>query len=173
VYDDDAAISPRLVDAAPNPQLLRLQHKTVRAVTDGIESLRFNTSIARLMELVNALTPMEHRPRSVVKSFVLLLAPFAPHLCEEWWRVLGHSESLTYAPWPSFDPDLASDDQREYVIQLNGRVRHKIVADADMAADTLLALVKADRQVRKLLAGKKIVKEIAVPGRLVNFVVRD
>ena len=72
-----------------------------------------------------------------------------------------------------FDPDLASDDQREYAVQLNGRTRHKIVADADMAADTLLALTKADRRVKELLAGKKIVKEIAVPGRLVNFVVRE
>ena len=138
-----------------------------------MESLRFNTSIARLMELVNALTPMEQRPRSVVKSFVRLLAPFAPHLCEELWRVLGHDKSLAYAPWPSFDPDLASDDQREYVIQLNGRMRYKIVADADMAADALLALVKADRQVKDLLADKRVVKEVVVPGRLVNFVVRD
>ena len=121
VCEDDAVTSPRLVDVTPDPALLRLQHKTVRAVTEGIENLRFNTSIARLMELVNALTPMEQRPRSVVKSLVLLLAPFAPHLCEELWRVLGHGESLAYAPWPSFDPDLASDDQREYVIQLNGR----------------------------------------------------
>ena len=173
VCDDDAPISPRLVDVPPDQRLLRLQHKTVRAVTEGIEDLRFNTSIARLMELVNALTPLEQRPRSVVQSLVLLLAPFAPHLCEELWRVLGHGESLAYAPWPNFDPDLASDDQREYVVQLNGRTRHKIVADADMAADTLLALTKADRRVKELLAGKKIVKEIAVPGRLVNFVVRE
>jgi leucyl-tRNA synthetase len=104
---------------------------------------------------------------------VLLLAPFAPHLCEELWCVLGHGESLAYAPWPIFDPDLASDEQREYVVQLNGRVRHKIVADADMAADALLALTKADRRVKELLAGKEIVREIAVPGRLVNFVVRE
>jgi leucyl-tRNA synthetase len=173
VCDDDAAISPRLVDIVPDPQLLRLQHKTVRAVTEGIESLRFNTSIARLMELVNALTPMEQRPRSVVRSSVLLLAPFAPHLCEELWRVLGHGESLAYAPWPSFDPDLASDDQREYVVQLNGRLRHKIVGDADMPADALMALVKSDRRVKELLADKTIVKEIAVSGRLVNFVVRE
>ncbi|HWL22118.1 MAG TPA: leucine--tRNA ligase [Bradyrhizobium sp.] len=173
VCDDDGHVSARLVDVAPDPQLLHLQHKTVRAVTDGIESLRFNTSIARLMELVNALTPMEQRPRSVVRSFVLLLAPVAPHLCEELWRVLGHGESLAYAPWPGFDPDLASDDQREYVIQLNGRLRHKIVADADMPADALMALVKSDRQVKELLAGKTIVKEIVVPRRLVNFVVRD
>ena len=88
-------------------------------------------------------------------------------------RVLGHDESLAYAPWPIFDPDLASDDQREYVVQLNGRIRHKIVADADMAAETLLALMKADPRVMELLAGKEIVKEIAIPGRLVNFVVRE
>jgi leucyl-tRNA synthetase len=152
---------------------LRLQHKTIRAVTEGIENLRFNTSIARLMELVNALTPLEQRPRSVVQSLVLLLAPFAPHLCEELWRVLGHGESLAYAPWPVFDPDLARDEQRQYVVQLNGRIRHTIVADAEMGLDTLLALVKADRRVKELLAGKQIVKEIAVPGRLVNFVVRE
>jgi leucyl-tRNA synthetase len=173
VCDNDGPRSSQLVDVAPDPQLLRLQHKTVRAVTKGIECLRFNTSIARLMELANALTPMEQRPHSVVKTVVLMLAPFAPHLCEELWRMLGNSESLAYAPWPSFDPDLASDDQREYVVQLNGRIRRKIIADANMPAETLLALVKADRQVKELLAGKKIVKEFAVPGRLVNFVVRD
>jgi leucyl-tRNA synthetase len=80
---------------------------------------------------------------------------------------------LAYAPWPSFDPDLAGDDQREYVIQLNGRLRHKIVGDADMPADALMALVKSDRRVKELLADKTIVKEIAVSGRLVNFVVRE
>ena len=173
VCDNGAHISPRLVDVEPDLSLLRLKHKTIRAVSEGIENLRFNTSIARLMELVNALTPLEQRPRSVVQSLVLLLAPFAPHLCEELWHILGHGESLAYAPWPSFDADLASDDQREYVVQLNGRIRHKIVADADMTAATLLALMKADGRVKELLAGKEIVREIAVPGRLVNFVVRE
>jgi len=76
-------------------------------------------------------------------------------------------------PWPDFDPDLASDDQREYVIQVNGRLRHKIVVDADMPTDALMALVRSDRRVKELLAGKTIVREIAVPGRLVNFVVRE
>src|SRR5262249_26535350 len=170
--DDGAAISPRLVDVAPDPLLVRLQHKTTRVVTEGIENLRFNTSIARLMELVNALTPLEQRPRSVVQSLVLLLAPFAPHLCEELWCVLGHGESLAYAPWPIFDPDLASDDQREYVVQLNGRIRHKIVAEADMAADTLLALTKADRRGRGGLAGAEVLRGNAPPGRRVDLVRR-
>jgi leucyl-tRNA synthetase len=173
VCDDDSTASARLTDAAPDARLLRLQHKTVRMVTEDLEHLRFNTAIARLMELANELTPMQRRPRSVVETFVLLLAPFAPHLGEELWSILGHGESLAYAPWPSFAPALARDDRMEYVIQLNGKVRHRIVAGAELAADELLALVKADPQVRNLLAGKTIMKEIAVPGRLVNFVVRD
>jgi leucyl-tRNA synthetase len=173
VCDDDGGASARLTDAVPDPQLLRLQHKTVRAVTEGIESLHFNTAIARLMEFVNVLTPMELRPRGVVETLVLLLAPFAPHLSEELWSILGYGESLAYASWPSFAPDLVRDDQCEYVIQFNGRVRHKIVSDAGIPADALLTLAKADPRVKELLAGKTIVKEIAVPGRLVNFVVRD
>jgi leucyl-tRNA synthetase len=108
-----------------------------------------------------------------VQGLVLLLSPFAPHLCEELWRVLGHSGSIAYAPWPIVDPDLVSDAQREYVVQLNGRTRHKVVASADIATDTLLALIKADERVKELLAGKKIVREITIPGRLVNFVVRE
>jgi hypothetical protein len=110
------------------------------------------------------------------------LHPVLPAVCDDLASNRGScdrislrraSMRLAHAPWPSFDPDLASDDQREYVIQLNGRLRHKIVADADMPADALMSLVKSDRQVKELLAGKTIVKEIAVPGRLVNFVVRD
>jgi leucyl-tRNA synthetase len=173
VCDGDSTASARLTDTVPDARLRRLQHKTIRMVTEDLEHLWFNTAIARLMELANELTPMQRRPRSVVETFVLLLAPFAPHLGEELWSVLGHDRSLAYASWPSFDLGIARDDRVEYVIQLNGRVRHKIVADPDMTANDLLALVKADTQVRDLLAGKTITKEISVPGRLVNFVVRD
>jgi leucyl-tRNA synthetase len=173
VCDEDGSASARLVDAAPDEPLRRLQHKTVRVVTEDIEQLRFNTAIARLMEFANALTPMVRRPRAAVETFVLLLAPFAPHLGEELWSILGHASSVAYAPWPGFDPDLARDEEQEYVIQLNGKIRHKIVAAADIGAEALLALAKAEPQVQGLLAGKTIVKEIAVPGRLVNFVVRN
>jgi leucyl-tRNA synthetase len=173
VCDEEGGVSARLTDAPLDEQLRRLQHKTVRAVTEDIEHLRFNTAIARLMEFANALTPLERRPRAAVEAFVLLLAPLAPHLGEELWSILDHDRSLAYAPWPIFDPDLARDDAQEYVIQVNGKIRHKIVASADMTADMLLALVKADPKVKDLLTGKTILKEIAVPGRLVNFVVRD
>jgi leucyl-tRNA synthetase len=151
---------------------LHLRHKTVAAVTPEIEALRFNTAIARLMEMSNALTMSDRRPREVVETFVLLLAPFAPHLAEELWSKLGQQHTLAYAPWPKFDPRLAVDDTQEYVVQVNGKVKHRFQARAGLAADALIAAAKAEPEVRAVLHGKAIVREIAIPGRLTNFVVR-
>ncbi len=158
--------------AAPN-DLLRLRHKTVNVVTDDIEALRFNTAIARLMEFANALTAAAVRPREIVETFVLLLAPFAPHLAEELWSKLGHRCTLAYAPWPDFDPALAHDESQEYVVQVNGKVRHRFWAKAGLAAQALTTAAKAEPQVIALLDGKTIMKEIAIPGRLANFVIRE
>jgi len=148
-------------------------HKTIRSVTGDIEALRFNTAVSKLMEMSNAVLSLERKPRSVVETLVLLLAPFAPHLAEELWSVLGHEGSLAFAPWPSFDAALAEDELREYVVQVNGKLRHKVLADAGLSAADLVQTIKADLRVTELLQRKQIVKEIAVPGRLVNFVVRD
>ena len=156
----------------PDEDLLRLRHKTVRAVGEDIEALRFNTAIARLMELTNALTGAQQRPREIVETLILLLAPFAPHIAEELWSKMGHGESLAYAPWPQFDEALAKDDLTEYVVQINGKVRHKITGEANLGRDELLALAKAEPRVQELLSAGQVVKEIAVPGKLVNFVVK-
>jgi leucyl-tRNA synthetase len=173
VVDDDDALSPRIVDVEPTGELSRLQHKTVRAVGEEIEGLRFNTGIARLMEMVNELTPLAERPRQLVETFVLLLAPFAPHLAEELWSLLGHERSLAHAPWPRFDPALAHDEQKEYAVQVNGKTRVKILADAGLAGEALVEVAKSDPRVAQLLAGKSAVKAIPVAGRLVNFVMID
>jgi leucyl-tRNA synthetase len=172
VCNEDDAIDARVVDDAPGPELERLLHKTVRIVTEDIEGLRFNTAISRLMELVNALTPMERRPRKVLETFVLLLSPFAPHAGEELWSRLGHPKTLAYEPWPTFDPALARDDEVEIVVQLNGKLRAKVRLPVGLDAPATLAGVKADPAVQALLAGRTMVKEIPVPGRLVNFVVK-
>jgi leucyl-tRNA synthetase len=173
VVTDEGALNAHVSDIEPTLEVVRLKHKTIRSVTEDLEALRFNTAIAKLMEMSNALLSLGHKPRVVIESFVLLLAPFAPHLAEELWSVLGHEESLAYVPWPSFDPALAEDEVREYVVQVNGKLRHKVFADAGLSAANLIETVKADPRVSELLQGKRIVKEIAVPGRLVNFVVRD
>ena len=148
-------------------------HKTIRSVTEDIEALRFNTAISKLMELSNAIIALEEKPRPVVEALVLLLAPFAPHLAEELWSVLGHSGSLARAPWPSFDQALAQDERREYAVQINGKLRHKVIAAAGLSAADLVRTVRADPRVSALLDGKQVIKEVAVPGRLINFVVKE
>jgi leucyl-tRNA synthetase len=173
VVSDADALSAQMCDIEPTREILQLQHKTIRSVTEDIEALRFNTAIAKLMEMSNALHALERKPRDVVESFVLLLSPLAPHLAEELWSILGHQDSLAFAPWPSFDPALAQDGVREYVVQINGKLRHKVFADAGLSAAGLLESIKADPRVTELLQGKQVVREVAVPGRLVNFVVRD
>jgi len=173
VCGEDDALHPAVQEVTAANDLLRLRHKTVRAVTDDIQALRFNTAIARLMEMANALTAAAVRPREMVESFVLLLAPFAPHLAEELWVKLGHQGTLAYAPWPGFDPALAQDERHEYVVQVNGKVRHRFQAKAGLDADALLAAAKAEPQVVALLNGKTVVKQITIPGRLANFVVRE
>ena len=172
VCGEDDALHPAVQDAETAPDLLRLRHRTAGVVTDDIANLRFNTAIARLMEMANALTAAAVRPREVVETFVLLLAPFAPHVAEELWGKLGHAGTLAYAPWPTFDPALAAEDTQEYVVQVNGKLRHRFSAGAGLGREALLAAARGERQVAALLAGKTELKAIAVPGKLVNFVVR-
>ncbi len=160
-------------DVEAPADLLRLRHRTVGAVTEDIEALRFNTAVARLMEMANGLTTAAARPREVVEAFVLLLAPFAPHIAEELWGKLGHDGTLACAAWPGFDPALAQDESQEYVVQVNGKLRHRFQASAGLDAVALLAAAKAEPQVAALLQGKAVLKEIAVPGRLTNFVVQE
>jgi leucyl-tRNA synthetase len=169
---DDDEVSSKVQDGVQAPtSLFRLRHQTVAAVTGDIEALRFNTAIARLMEMANGLTAASLRPREVVETFVKLLAPFAPHLAEELWSKLGYKSTLAYASWPSFDPAMMQNDTQEYVVHINGKVRCRFEGATGLDAIALLAAAKADAVVAALLNDKVVVKEIAIPGRLVNFVV--
>jgi len=162
----------QLTDDAPSRDHLRALHAAAARVTDDIEGLRFNTAIAALMEFVNAATKWDAVPREVADGFVRLLAPFAPHLAEELWReALGHAGSLAYAPWPEHDPALVAADTVEIAVQVNGKLRGTVALPPDASKDDLLAAARAEPNVARYLDGATVRKEIAVPGRLVNFVV--
>ena len=151
---------------------IRFLHKTIKAVTEDLESMSFNTAIARMMEFVNFFNKQSKRPRAAMESFVLLLSPLAPHLCEELWELLGHEKTLAYEPWPVFDPALTVDDVVEVPVQIKGKVRARIQVAATASAAELEEAAKAEPRIVEQLEGKTIIKTIVVPGRLVNFVIR-
>jgi len=133
--------------------------------------MRFNTAIAAMMEFSNHLTGLKVRPRKVLEPFVLILSPFAPHLAEELWSALGHNPTLAYEPWPKFDDALTKSDQVEIPIQVNGKLRARIIVRVDIDDESLKQLALADERVRAFIEGKQIKKVIVVPKKLVNIVV--
>jgi len=157
---------------APPDRLLRLGHKTVKKVTHDTESLAFNTAIAEMMILVNELFKEPVLHRAVWEPFVLVLSPYAPHLCEELWEQLGHGPSISSHQWPTYDDDLTRDEMVTIVLQINGKVRDRIEVPADTPADELEQLARENDRIVELTAGKEVMKCITVPDKLVNMVVR-
>ena len=169
---ESIALNAAVVDRPPTVEENRILHQTIQAVTKDIANLSFNTAISRMMEFTNFFTSASERPREALEKFVLLLSPFAPHIAEELWHILGHKETLAYEPWPQFDPALAAEDSVEVPVQINGKLRSKISVAPDTDKAQLESAARADEKVRDLLEGKQIVKVVVVPGRLVNFVIK-
>jgi leucyl-tRNA synthetase len=169
---DEIRLDPRVQDVPPTPEQAKIAARTVAAVTDDLEGLRFNTAISRLMEFTNAFTAQEVRPRAAMETFTLLLAPMAPHVAEELWEILGHDQTLAYAPWPSYDPALLVDETLEVPVQVNGKLRGRVVVPASADREAIEAAARADEKVAGLIAGKSVAKVIVVPGKLINFVLK-
>ena len=172
LHEDAVRLNPAMQDVAPSAEQLRVLHRTIKAVTNDIESLGFNTAISRMMEFVNEFITLEVRPRAVFDPFVLLLSPFAPHLAEELWELLGHTTTLAYEPWPTWDEQHLIETEIEIPVQINGKLRSKVKVPVDADQVTLEAAARSDPTVASQLEGKTIVKTVVIPGRMVNFVVR-
>jgi leucyl-tRNA synthetase len=168
---EEITLDPRVKDVEPTAEQARILAKTIAGVSDDLEAMRFNTAISKLMEFVNAFTADETRPASAMKTFTLLLAPMAPHLAEELWQILGGAATLAYEPWPSYDPALLIDEQIEIPVQINGKLKAKIIVANGVGTEELEMAARSDTKIVALLQGKTIRKTIVVPNKLVNFVV--
>jgi leucyl-tRNA synthetase len=168
--NEEFVINPAIGDHEATEEQTRVLHKTIKAISEDIAKLSFNTSIARMMEFVNFFTKQTQRPKPIMESFVLLLSPFAPHIAEELWKILGHDQSLAYEAWPAFDESLTVESSLEIPVQINGKNRAKIQIERGATTDQLISLAKAEPRIQELLQGKTVRKEIAVPDRLVNIV---
>lgn len=158
---------------------LRKLHQTIRRITSDFEGRwHFNTDIAALMELVNALYAAEGQLsravlRETMDALIKLLSPFAPYLAQELWQQLGHSDELTQVPWPAFDPVLAKEEEVEVIVQVNGRLRSKILAREDLTPDELKEIALADPRIAYIINNQQVLKTVVVPNKLVNIVLAE
>jgi leucyl-tRNA synthetase len=171
---DEETGSLRVVDEAAPDELRRATHRTVAGMRDDIEGLRFNTAIAKLMELSHSLSPGDDgagAPREVAEMVVLALAPFAPHMSEELWERLGHSTSLVWEGYPEADPELLVMDTVSVAVQVNGKLRGVVDVPAGADASAVEAAARSLERVTSAVEGKTVRRVIHVPDRLLNFVV--
>jgi len=171
---DETSGAPAVVDAELTDEDFKQLHRTIAGVRDDYEHLRDNTVAAKLIEYVNYLTKTypNGAPRAAVEPLVQMVSPLAPHIAEELWSVLGHTETITFEPFPEFDEQWLVDDTVEVPVQINGKVKARIDVAADASKDDLEAAALADERVAELVDGKNVVKVIAIPGRMVNLVVK-
>ncbi len=170
--EGDFPVRPSLdEDRSVDEAVEKLLHQTIKKVTEDIEGLAFNTAIAQMMTFVNEATKKpDALTRSQAERFVLILSPFAPHIAEELWERLGHGETLAYDVWPTYDEAMCAEETVEIPVQINGKLRARLHVSPDLPKEEMIA--KAKEAAAQRLEGKEIVKEIYVPGRLVNLVVK-
>ncbi len=161
-----------LSEAEPSPETAKLQHRTVKKVTGDIDELRMNTAISQMMIFVNHLATLDSPPRAAIRDLLLVLSPFAPHVCEELWEKIGGPPSIATQPWPSWDESLCVDDVVEMPVQINGKVRSKVVLPAAASEGDARDAALADEKVQGYVDGKRVVKVIFVPGRILNLIVK-
>ncbi len=154
-----------------NQKINKLLHRTIKKVTEDIESFKFNTAVSQLMILVNEIEKEKTLFPIHYSQFLILLSPFAPHIAEELWEKLGNKESIYLQPWPKYDPKLIKEEEIEMIVQINGKLRDRIKASVDITEEEARKLVLESEKIKKWVEGKEIKKFIFVRGKLVNIVV--
>lgn len=150
---------------------LKVLHRTIRKISEDIERFSFNTAVSAFMICVNDLTALKCNKREILEPLTILLAPFAPHICEEIWHALGHNQTVCDAPWPQFNADYLVESTVVYPVSFNGKVRFKLEAPASLNPADVEKLVLKEEQTQKWTEGKEVKKVIVVPGKIINIVV--
>ena len=167
---NDRRINPKITDQR-NEDLERLLHKTIKKVQGDIDRFAMNTAIAQMIVWSNEAQKADHIGRDQLERFLLVLAPFAPHICEELWQRLGNDGSLVHESWPTYDEALTIDETVEMAVQVNGKLRSRITVPFDASDEHVIEVAKADEKIAPELAGKEIKRAIVVKGRLVNLII--
>ena len=161
------------VQEKTNKNLEKIYHQTVKKVTNDFETLNFNTAISQMMIFINAVYKEDIFPKEYAEGFIKLLNPIAPHITEELWNMLGHKKTIAYESWPTFDDNKIIDEEFTMVVQVNGKVRGKIVVNSDTTEEEMKKLALTIDNVNKYVEGKEIVKVVTIPKKLVNIVIKS
>ncbi|MDT8390983.1 MAG: leucine--tRNA ligase [Lentisphaeria bacterium] len=172
VIGQDGALAPEISDAPMTADQERLLHATIKKVTEDTESLDFNTAISQMMVFINDFSKAETRNRGALETFIKLLSPYAPHLAEELWEKLGHADTLAYEPWPTYDEKKMVVAEKEILVQVLGKPKARMMMPADADSAAMEAMALANDTIKSALDGKRVIKVITVPGRLVNIVAK-
>jgi len=172
VDEDTGALSSKLDENSSDRDILPVLYRTIKVVTEHIDQMRYNTAISQMMILLNELYKKDRVAKGTVKTLVLLLSPFAPHLCEELWERLGGEPSTLSQAWPQYDPELLVDETVTIVVQVNGKVRSRIEVDTDSDDETVKQAALEDSRVQKYTQGKTIAKVVVIKNKLVSIAVR-
>lgn len=169
IINEDGEVSDKIVDEY-DPSMERIYHQTVKKVTEDYDNLHFNTAISQMMVFVNEGYKAEKISKQFIEGFVKLLYPITPHICEELWSRLGHEDTITYEPWPTYDESKLEEEEVEIVIQVMGKVRAKITVPKDISKEELEKEALNNERIKQWIEGKTVRKVIVVPGKLVNIV---
>ncbi|UAC47622.1 leucine--tRNA ligase [Bacillus aquiflavi] len=168
--NEDGSLNSKIQDVEECKSLEKVYHQTVKKVTEDYEILHFNTAISQLMVFINESYKAPVLSKSYMEGFVKLLSPICPHISEELWEKLGHKETITYEAWPAYDEGKLIDDEVEVVIQINGKIKAKVMVPKDASKEVLEQLAMEDEKIKEQISGKTVRKVIAIPGKLVNIV---
>lgn len=170
VVSEEGGLSDKVQEVSPNEDLDYVLNETIKKVGEDIEHLKFNTAISQMMILLNEFYKNEVIPRSAITDFIIVLSPFAPHIAEELWEVLGHKTSIVHAEWPSYDESKMQKSSVEMVVQVLSKIRAKITVPAGLSQEEVLEIAKEDVNVQKFLEGLQIRKVIFIPDKLINLI---
>jgi len=168
----DADNNLAITDGEPDKKALKTLHKTIKKIEDDLNRFSFNTGVSNFMIAVNELTDQKCNNKAILSDLIILISPYAPHICEELWVKLGNEPgSLSYAEFPKFNPDFLAEANYAYPVSFNGKMRFKLELPTNMGKDDVEKAVLADEQSQKWLDGQAPKKVIVVPGKIVNIVV--
>ncbi len=174
INEETGNLNNDVLDVEPDKEQLRILHQTIKKVTEDIEDIKFNTGVSSLMIFLNEANKWDQKPVSILNEFITILAPFAPHVAEELWNRLGNAQSLAYEPWPEYKKEYLVSETMMYAVQVNGKVRGQIEVPTDKATDKdfVLTTAKDNEGVAKYITDGTLVREIFVPNKIINFVVK-